>query len=190
MTVHSPIPDPLIAGVWHFESPEHTHIWLEENFPVNMARQRLIQEGRHMNTTKEARRDAHEFARAQMYYGEGAGTRRKLIEATVDAKTRRNPTYGQAFHIALADQDMAEHAEKARKERERTDRHEAVRRNTRAILTGRNQNAQTGILVLILVGTIAHRTGLDKKAYEKGKVLYADAKLRLKKYRQKLHAVN
>ncbi len=32
-------------------------------------------------TDKVARKDAQEFARAKMYYGTGAGTRRKLIRA-------------------------------------------------------------------------------------------------------------
>ena len=36
--------------------------------------------GRH-KTIRNAKKDAHEFARAKMFYGEGAGTRRKLIKA-------------------------------------------------------------------------------------------------------------
>lgn len=47
-------------------------------------------EGASNKTNREARKDASEFARAQMFYGEGAGTRRKLIRATVDAKTKKD----------------------------------------------------------------------------------------------------
>ena len=143
-----------------------------------------------MSAARDARRDAREYARAQMYYGEGAGTRRKLIMASVDSKVQRDPTYARAFHTELAQQDMSEHAYQARKERERTDRNTSLKRNTRALLTGNHQNAQTGLLILILVGTAAHKTGFDKVVYEQSKVAYGKAKLRLKKYRQKLHSVN
>lgn len=143
-----------------------------------------------MNTQREARRDAKEYARAQMYYGEGAGIRRKLIMATVDAKVHRDPTYSREFHQELSRQDMAQHATKARHERERTDRNEAVRRNARALLTGNHKNAQTGILILILAGTAAHKAGFDKMVYEKSKVVYGKAKLRIKQHRQKLHSIN
>ena len=122
-----------------------------------------------MKTEREARRDARKYARAQMYYGEGAGTRRKLINATVEAKTHRDPTYARAFREELSRQDMAEHARKARIERARTDALESTRRNTRAILTGNYQNMQAGVALLILVGYVAHQTGLDVKAYEKAK---------------------
>lgn len=73
-------------------------------------------------TNKEARKDATEFARAKMFYGEGAGNRRKLINASVDAKRKRDPSYGKAFDHHLAKQNMADHAQKARSERSRTDR--------------------------------------------------------------------
>lgn len=38
---------------------------------------------------RRARRDAKEFTQAKMYYGEGAGNRRKLIKATVKARRQR-----------------------------------------------------------------------------------------------------
>ena len=37
-------------------------------------------------TKSEARKDAHEYARAKMFYGEGAGIRRKKIKARVDTR--------------------------------------------------------------------------------------------------------
>lgn len=39
---------------------------------------------------RRARRDAKEFTQAKMYYGEGAGNRRKLIKATVKAQDRKS----------------------------------------------------------------------------------------------------
>lgn len=116
-----------------------------------------------MSTRKDAARDAEEFARAQMFYGEGAGTRRKLIQATVDSKINRDPAYGRAFRDALSAQDMAEHASKARKERSRKDTSKAVEKNLRGILTGKNQSVNTSILVLGAVVYYAHQTGIDKK---------------------------
>ena len=48
-------------------------------------------------TDKEAKKDAAEFARAKMFYGEGAGTRRKLIKAKVESRSSRDPAYKKAF---------------------------------------------------------------------------------------------
>lgn len=138
-----------------------------------------------MNTQREARRDAREYARAQMFYGEGAGTRRKLISATVDAKSGRDPKYARVFRTELARQDMAEHAAKARRERARTDALESTKRNTRALLTGNYQNAQAGVMILILLGYAAHQTGLDKKMWDKAK----EYKDRIKNRRVVLHVL-
>ena len=45
---------------------------------------------------RRARRDAKEFTQAKMYYGEGAGNRRKLIKATVKARSK-DPLYKSEF---------------------------------------------------------------------------------------------
>lgn len=79
-------------------------------------------------TDREARKDAEEFARAKMFYGQGAGTRRKLIKNTVEAKAKRDPEYKKAFDKHLADQDLSKHASAARKERSRTDRKETTKK--------------------------------------------------------------
>lgn len=71
---------------------------------------------------RDARKDAEEFARAKMFYGQGAGNRRKLINKSVEAKTKNNPDYKKAFDRHLAKQDMSTHASAAKKERLRTDR--------------------------------------------------------------------
>jgi hypothetical protein len=75
-----------------------------------------------MNVRKQAAKDAFEFARAQMFYGEGAGTRRKLIKAQVEHRIATIPGYAQAYNNAMLAQDMVEHAEKARKMRKNIDR--------------------------------------------------------------------
>jgi hypothetical protein len=131
-----------------------------------------------MTTPREARRDAR-------YYGEGAGTRRKLISATVDAKSQRDPSYARAFHTELSRQDMADHAAKARHERKRKDTTEAFTKNTKALATGNYQGVQSGLLVVVLAGVVAHRTGLDKMAYEKSQQLYRRARIRYSAYKLK-----
>lgn len=74
------------------------------------------------STDREARKDADEFARAKLFYGQGAGTRRKLIKATVESKKAKDPDYAKAFDRNLAKQDLAKQASGARKERKRKDR--------------------------------------------------------------------
>lgn len=135
------------------------------------------------NVQKEARRDAEEYARAEMFYGEGAGTRRKLIAATVESKMYRNPIYARAFEKELARQDMAEHAAKARKERRRRDATELVTKNTKAIASGNYQNAQGGVIVLVAAGYALHKTGLDKRLFEKSRRLYAQGVDRIRRHR-------
>lgn len=39
-------------------------------------------------TDRAARKDAKEFTQAKMYYGEGAGNRRKMIKAKVDQRSK------------------------------------------------------------------------------------------------------
>lgn len=141
-----------------------------------------------MSTTKEARNDAREYARAQMFYGEGAGTRRKLITASVESKARRNPAYAREFHTELARQDMAEHASKAQVERHRQDRNEAVSRNIRGALTGNSKSLNTSVLIIGVIVYLAHETGYDKKAIAKGKAIVANLRARRNR-RKNVHSV-
>lgn len=116
-----------------------------------------------MNVQKEARRDAREHARAQMFYGEGAGNRRKLIAASVAAKSQRYAGYNAAFQKERARQDMAEHAEAARKERRRKDVTHAINKNVKSAAAGNYAGVNAGILVIAGATYIAHQTGYDKK---------------------------
>lgn len=144
-----------------------------------------------MNKKKEAERDAFELARATMFFGEGAGNRRKLIAATVQHKLDTDPNgYGVHFYRAIDNEDMAKHAEAARKERKKIDRSKSASRNVRALATGNYGNATSNVVVLMTVAYVAHKTGLDKKAYEKGKVLLRRAQSRIKQYRHNIRPVN
>lgn len=77
--------------------------------------------GTSRSTSREAKRDANEFAKAKMFYGEGAGTRRKLIKATVESKAKKDPEYQKAFDYHLNNQDLGKRASQARGERRRKD---------------------------------------------------------------------
>ena len=90
-------------------------------------------EGVSHKTNREAKKDAKEYARAKMFYGEGAGTRRKLINKSVEAKAKRDPSYKQAFDYHLENQDLSEHAQKARSERRRKDTVNSTKKTVRGI---------------------------------------------------------
>lgn len=104
-------------------------------------------------TDRDARKDAQEFARAKMFYGQGAGNRRKLIKATVDAKSKKDPDYAKAFDHHVARQDMSKHAEKARGERKSTDRKETTKK--RAGYLARRFTGEMGTQAAFTAATIA-----------------------------------
>jgi hypothetical protein len=84
-------------------------------------------------TSREARKDATEFAKAKMFYGEGAGTRRKLIKAKVEAKAAKDPSYKKAFDHHLSNQDMGKRASQARTERARKDTVKTTAKTARGV---------------------------------------------------------
>ena len=129
-------------------------------------------------TKRTAKKDAKEYARAKMYYGEGAGTRRKLINATVEQHKKNDPFYEKEFNRQLAKQDMASHAAKAKAERKTRDAVSTTARTTRGII---NQVLRTGASVsasAAAIYTVAHYTGLDQKVMEYGRTTLRDIKLR------------
>lgn len=124
---------------------------------------------------REAKRDATEYARAKMYYGEGAGNRRKLIKATVDAKSKKDPNYKAAFEQHLANQDMAKRAAEARGKRHRTDAVKTTAKTARGIkntLLGNPAYASTAAVALVGAYGLAKKTGYDKKIMAQGKKAY------------------
>lgn len=130
-------------------------------------------------TNREARKDAQEFARAKQFYGEGAGTRRKLIKATVEGKSSRSSEYKKAFEHHLSQQNPAHHAEKARSERKRKNVKKSAGRGvrgTRHILMGNPQYA-SAVTALVVGGALAaHKAGIDRTILNAGKTSYASAK--------------
>ena len=128
------------------------------------------------STRRAAKKDAKEFARAKMYYGEGAGTRRKLIKATVEQRTKNDPFYKNEFDRQLAKQDMAEHASKARTERRTRDTANAVGKTTRGVVNRVLGNAGRVTASAATIYAVAHYTGMDQKIIDYGKELLRNIK--------------
>lgn len=142
-----------------------------------------------MSVKSEALKDAKEYARSQMFYGEGAGVRRRLINTSVDFKAARIPGYQEAFEKAMAKQDMGNHALSARKERSRIDRKKKVERNVRGVMNGNRKSLTTSVLVAGTVAYYAHQTGYDKVALDYTKKQYQKGKAWVRKYRTSLKIV-
>lgn len=80
------------------------------------------------SVNRDARKDAKEFAAAKLFFGEGAGTRRKLIKNTVEAKSKRNSDYSKAFKKHLDSQDLSKHASNAVSKRKSIDRRDRAKK--------------------------------------------------------------
>ena len=120
--------------------------------------------GHDVMTKHRAKKDAKEFARAKMYYGEGAGNRRKLIKATVKERSK-DPLYKQEFDKALAKQDMAKHASKARTERRARDAANFTTKTGRSLINialGNTATISASAAVIYGAYQLAKRTGADR----------------------------
>lgn len=134
----------------------------------------------------QAYQDASEYARAQLFHGEGAGIRRNLIGARIAGHADKYGLgYNKAFSQALEEQDWADHATKAVRERKRIDAGKFLKRNGSALVTGRTQNLSTGIAVAVAVYAIANQTGADEVIGREMKKAYKKAETEVKVFRAK-----
>lgn len=129
-----------------------------------------------MNVKKLAQKDAARWAAAEMFFGEGAGTRRKLLAAEIQEKQLQIPGYRPIFIKYYESQDFAKHAIKAAKERARLDRSGFIKKHTKALLRGDRRNEIVG---LVLLGYAAHQMGYDKIALEKAKKIQRKVKSKI-----------
>lgn len=136
-----------------------------------------------MSLKKMAAKDAAKWARAEMFFGEGAGTRRKLLTAEIDQKAYSIPGYLEAFQAAYNKQDMAEHAIKAAKERKHLDSASFINKNAKAIIRGDLSNVSPVVFVALATGVVLHQTGYDKVIWDKSKREYHKARVQIKKFR-------
>ena len=65
----------------------------------------------------KAKKDAKEYTKAKSFYGEGAGTRRKLIKQKVEYNSKHIPGYKEAFGHYVKNTDMNKRANQAVRER-------------------------------------------------------------------------
>lgn len=104
-------------------------------------------------TYREAKKDAEEFTRAKMFYGEGAGNRRKLINATIAAKAKKDPYYKQLLDRYIEETDFAKRADQARGERKRKDVKKEVGKTARGIKNlVMGTGASVGMTAAVLYG--------------------------------------
>lgn len=125
---------------------------------------------------KMAAQDAYEYGLAEMFFGEGAGTRRKLIGATVNQRMADVPGYLDAFDKAFGELNQTEMAEKAISLRKKIDRTAKAGRNLRALRSGRLHNLTTGVAFGVGCYYLAKATGYDKKIEAEMKKTWARIK--------------
>lgn len=115
-----------------------------------------------------AKADAHEFVKAKLSYGEGAGTRRKLIKAKVEARSKKSPEYKKAFD---------EHVTKFSMKSDRLAKQATINRNVKATrkstvktvkgvhrsLTGGFGSVSLASATIAGAYVYARKTGLDQK---------------------------
>ena len=119
-------------------------------------------------TKSEARKDAHEYARAKMFYGEGAGIRRKKIKAKVDTRSKKSRLYKKTFEKSLSKQNMDAHAKAATRERNIKDTTKTVTKTAKGLFNLVAGNAQKVASTALITYYIAKITGADKKISEIG----------------------
>lgn len=122
-------------------------------------------------TERTASKDAKEFARAKMYYGEGAGIRRRQINNTVKSRSK-DSAYKESFDRNLERQDLAKASVKARSKRKRTDLVKGTTKTAKGvhhILNGNAQYASAAAAVVVGGAVAAKKSGVDKIILNKGK---------------------
>lgn len=131
-------------------------------------------------TDRMAAKDAREHARAKMYYGEGAGIRRRQINNIVKTRSK-DPSYKAAFDHHLANQDLAKASAKAHSKRHRTDTVNTTKKTVKGvhhILNGNAQYASAASAVIVGGAMYVHKAGIDKMLLDKGKAFINDANTR------------
>ena len=131
---------------------------------------------------KLAAKDAAALMAADMAYGEGAGTRRKLVNAMIDGNLLKyaDTDYNDLLRLHYEMLDQNKFATAAIKERKALDRAAKLGKSMRAIKSGNYQNLSTGVALAVGAGYILHKTGYDKVLLEESKKLYKKAKVEVK----------
>jgi hypothetical protein len=127
-----------------------------------------------------ASKDAKEHIQAKMYYGEGAGVRRRQIKAVVTERSK-DASYKKAFDAHVSGQDLAKASSQAHSKRKRTDVVQGTKKTARGInhiINGNPQYASAAAALIVGGALYAHKLGVDKIVMDKGKTMYSDMKSR------------
>lgn len=114
-----------------------------------------------MSMKKMASKDAERWVAAEMFYGTGAGTRRKLLHAELSKKFDM-PGYADAFAKAYEKLDLNKYAAAAIKERKRIDRTGVMKKNFGALLRGDRRGMSNGFAATVIIIGVCRATGYDK----------------------------
>lgn len=136
-------------------------------------------------TARTARKDADEYAKAKMFYGEGAGTRRKLIKARVEERSK-DPDYKKVFDDHLSSQDMAKRSQQAKRERRTKDTKNTVSKIARGIvniINGNPQMAAASAVAIVSAASWAHKAGVDKIVADHAKNAYRKVKVEVSAFK-------
>lgn len=116
----------------------------------------------------DAKKDAEEFARAKAFYGEGAGTRRKVIKNKISERMK-DPDYKKEFDKWFASQDMSKHQAAANRERKARDVKNATVRTARGVKNFLLGNAVPMTTAALAIGAALKYTGAGAKIANWGK---------------------
>lgn len=126
-------------------------------------------------TRKSAKKDAKEFAEAKMYYGEGAGIRRRRIKQIVEQKSK-DADYKKAFDYYYNNIDMAKTAAKTKRVRKTKD---AVKNTTETTLGIANMylgNVAKASAAAAIAYYAMHQSGIDKVIMDYAKLTLSQLK--------------
>lgn len=88
---------------------------------MHWGHRKAADDGVSSSTRRLAKKDAQRFIDAKMFYGQTAGTKRKLLNAELDKKKKNIPGYEKSFNEHLGSVDRAKSAKKAVATRNRID---------------------------------------------------------------------
>lgn len=118
----------------------------------------------------QAKSDANEFVKAKLFYGEGAGTRRKLIKARVESRSKASPHYKKAFEEHVANQNLDKRASQAVRTRHRKDATNFTRKTVRGVhrsLTGGFGPVTVTAAAIAAGAAYFHNSGADRVLLQK-----------------------
>lgn len=126
--------------------------------------------GASRSTDRLAAKDAKRHVDAKLFYGKGAGTRRKLLKAELDKKHSKVPGYTDAFNHHVGNQDHAKSAVRAKRERKARDVQYRTRVTTKQVL-----NVTGPLTVAAAIGYAKNKPQVDAAVKKYGSMAFNTA---------------